>query len=90
MDNMADRVAMLNRILVANIISLMKGMNIFVENQIEATIVDLIRHHIIIYKGVALMAFDIAFKSNVTLPLHLGLGKNTSVGCGVMCEFDKQ
>ena len=30
------------------------------------------------------MTFDIEFKANIQLPQYIGIGKNASVGCGVL------
>ena len=31
------------------------------------------------------MAFDAAFKCNIALPHHIGLGKGVSLGYGTLC-----
>lgn len=30
------------------------------------------------------MAFDVEFKANLSIPDYVGIGKNASIGCGVI------
>lgn len=40
-------------------------------------------------KGVKLMAFDAEFKTNMSLPDYVGIGKNASIGFGVVTHICK-
>ena len=32
------------------------------------------------------MAFDVEFKANITLPQYVGVGKNASIGFGILTK----
>lgn len=83
-DSLANCVALLEGILKANILSMAKGLGITVEHEITATITQLSDPYLQKNKGTKLMAFDLEFKSNFSLPDFAGLGKNASIGYGVV------
>ena len=41
------------------------------------------------YKNVKLQGFDLVFKTNVSLPDYIGLGKSVSQGFGTICRTKK-
>ena len=63
---------------------MLKGLHIFVEEKVTAKIVSINRSYIIYNKGIALMSFDITFESNLSIPNNIGIGKNASIGYGVV------
>ena len=83
-DNMVDRIHILERVLIGNILSFLKGVGIHMEDQIVLSITNITSQHAVTYKNVKLMGFDIEFKTNITFPQYIGIGKNASVGCGVI------
>ena len=83
-DNMVDRIHILERVLIGNILSFLKGVGIHIEDQIVLSITNITSQHAVTYKNVKLMGFDIEFKTNITFPQYIGIGKNASVGCGVI------
>ena len=83
-DKMVDRIRILERVLIGNILSFLKGVGIHMEDQIVLSITNITSQHAVIYKNVKLMGFDIEFKTNITFPQYIGIGKNASVGCGVI------
>jgi len=42
------------------------------------------------YKGVRLLSFDAEFKTNVSLPDYIGLGKGVSLGMGTITNMNNQ
>lgn len=80
----ADKIALLERILTANVLSFAKGVGVFFDKEISCRILDLEEPVVTNYKGVKMMSFDILFKSDVTLPDYVGLGKGVSVGFGMV------
>lgn len=86
-EDIVERIQILERVLVGNILSFLKGVDIHLEKQIVLHVTDIIRQRPYIYKDVRLMAFDIEFKTNISLPQYIGLGKNASVGCGVVTKI---
>lgn len=83
-EDLIDRISMLNKVLTANILSFLKGMGVFVDQTVEAQVTNIYHQNIINYKNVGLTAFDIQFRTNISIPLYIGLGKNASVGFGVI------
>ena len=83
-ESLAGRYAMLERLLAANILSFAKGMGIHFEGQVTARITQMDEPRLQYYKGVKLMSFDAEFKTNVSLPDYIGLGKSVSLGMGTM------
>ena len=83
-ESMVERIQILERVLVGNILSFLKGVDIYLEEQINLHITDITGQRAVTYKKVKLMAFDIEFKINIQLPQYIGIGKNASIGCGVL------
>ena len=79
-----ERIQFFEHILVGNILSFLKGVGIHIEEQIVTHITDIFDQRPIIYKKVKLMAFDLEFTANIQLPQYIGLGKNASLGYGVL------
>ena len=89
LESLAEKCAMLEHILIGNILSYTKGMDVWLEHKAECIITALGEPYPIVYKGVRMMAFDADFKCNVSLPEQIGLGKSVSVGMGtVVRKFD--
>lgn len=83
-DSLVERIQILERVLIGNILSFLKGNDIHLEEQILLHITDLAGQSAVFYKNMKLMAFDIDFNANIRLPQYVGLGKNSSIGCGVL------
>ncbi len=84
--NLSDKIAFLERILTANILSFAKGVGITISSEITTRITSIDRQQLLVYKGVRMTAFDIEFVSNVTVPDFIGLGKGVSLGFGMICR----
>ena len=83
-EGLAERIALLEGILRGNILSMAKGLGITVEHEITVTITSLSEPRLLRNKGIKLMAFDLEFRSNFSLPDFAGMGKNASIGFGVV------
>ena len=83
-EGLSERIALLEGILKANILSMAKGLGITVGHEITVTITTLSAPYLQKNKGTRLMAFDLEFRSNFSLPDFAGLGKNASIGFGVV------
>jgi len=83
-ESLAGRYAMLERLLAANILSFAKGIGIHFEGQVVARITQMDEPRLQYYKGAKLMSFDAEFKTNVSLPDYIGLGKGVSLGMGTV------
>ena len=86
-EGIVERIKILERVIVGNILSFLKGVGIHLEEQIVLQITNITGQRPYIYKKVRMMAFDIEFKTNISLPQYIGIGKNASVGCGVVTKI---
>ncbi len=88
MESLAERYDMLESLLVGNILSFAKGVGIHFEKQVGCKILAMDEPRLTRYKGVKMMSFDVEFKSNVSLPDYIGLGKGVSLGMGTIKSID--
>lgn len=89
-DSIVERVQLLERILKGNILSMCKGLNIMLDKEVVVKIGNMSEPYMVRNKETKLMAFDIEFASNVSLPNYIGLGKNASIGYGVVEEITQK
>ena len=80
---MIERIAILENILKGNILSMLKGFDIYLEDELIVKITNLSEPYILHNKGIGLMAFNADFRCNLSIPDNIGLGKNASIGYGV-------
>lgn len=86
-----ERQAMLERMLTGNILSFAKCLGIFFDRQVECRILTMKAPNCIAYKGTKMLAFDVEFMTNVSLPDYIGLGKGVSLGNGTVTrKFEKK
>ena len=91
LDSLAERYAMLERLLTGNILSFAKGVGIHFDKQVQCRITAADEPRLTRYKGVKMMSFDVEFKSNVSLPDYVGLGKGVSLGYGtVVRKYERE
>lgn len=86
-ESLVERIQILERVLIGNILSFLKGIDIHLEEHLDLHITDITGQRAVTYKKVKLMAFDIEFKANIQLPQYIGIGKNASIGCGVLTKI---
>lgn len=84
LEGLAERFSFLEKKLIGNILSFAKGLGIYFERKVICKILEIEDPYIIMYKGVHMMAFNIRFKTNVSLPDSIGLGKGVSLGHGTV------
>lgn len=83
-EGVAERALFLQKILVGNILSMCTGLQIHIEKDIICEITALSEMSVYKYKGVIMSGFDIEFKTNISLPDYIGLGKGASLGFGMI------
>lgn len=89
-ESLMERTTILESCLVGNILSFAKGVGVFFEHNITANILKIVNESFYTYKGIQLMGMDVRFKSNVSLPNYIGLGKNASLGFGMLMREKEQ
>ena len=87
LETVSEKTEMLEKIIVANLLSFLKGVNIRVDKQISCTLLNLSEPYLIRNKGIDLMAFDVEFRTNLSLPEYVGIGKSASIGFGVVTRI---
>jgi CRISPR/Cas system endoribonuclease Cas6 (RAMP superfamily) len=86
-DGIVERITFLEKILIANLLSFAKGMNIEIKEQIECKIIKMDEPHMIKVKDIKMMTFDLDFKTNLSLPDYMGIGKHASIGFGTVVRM---
>lgn len=86
LESITDKMFFLERLLTGNILSFAKGIHLYFDKQVICKIVSSEDPYQLYYKNVKMMAFDLEFKTNVSLPDYIGLGKGVSLGHGVICR----
>lgn len=81
---LTERISILEKILVGNILSMGKGTETCFQSNVECKITNLTSQKKTFYKGTELISVDATFQCNVQLPDFVGLGKGASIGHGVI------
>lgn len=89
-ESLAQRMAFLEQKLKTHITSFCKGIGYDVPASIQTPITQLIKQEWIDYKRVKCLVFTLDFKTTVSLPDFVGLGKGASRGLGVVRNISKQ
>ena len=87
---MVEKVVMLENLLVANLLSMLKGLGIHLEKELTVKLVNLSEPYVVYHKGVGMTAFNADFTTNLSIPNNFGIGKNASIGCGVVRQVRHQ
>ncbi len=90
MQSDSDRIELLERILVGNLLSMAKGLNIHFEEQVQCEIQSLDRYHLVKVKETLMKSFDVDFICNINLPDLIGIGKHASFGYGTIKQHSGQ
>lgn len=89
-ESIIERADLLENILIGNLLSLAKGLQINVTEQIKAKIKTISEPYAVKNKGIKLMAFDLEFVCNMSIPNFLGIGKNASIGYGTVTMINNK
>ena len=73
--------------MLANILSFLQGIDLYVNEKIEIKIKSIQSEKLMNYKAQQMQAFTLTFRTNVSIPNFIGLGKGSSVGFGVVREI---
>jgi hypothetical protein len=77
---------LLKRTLTGNILSMLKGLDIFIDYRLEITAIQHTAPFVAHAHGNTFWALKPEFSANITLPRYIGLGKSVSKGFGIV-EF---
>jgi hypothetical protein len=89
-DNETEQVSLLKSILTGNILSFAKGINWRIEDKVLVEITDIKEMKAITFKNRDLLSLSLNFRTNVSLPDFIGLGKGSSVGFGMVRGIGSQ
>lgn len=84
------RMEMVERCLAGNMLSLCKGLGIWLTDRVEVKLIDLNALKPVMHKGVRMERFDAEFETNMALPPLAGLGKGVSHGFGTLFNIEIQ
>ena len=87
-DELVEKIKILERVLTGNILSFLKGVDIHVDEHLRLGITEILKQQVASYKQVKLMSFNLKFKANITLPSFIGIGKNASIGNGIIKKIN--
>jgi hypothetical protein len=84
------RAELLTATLRGNILAFAKGINWWIDGRVHVSLKQIGLPRVVQFKEQSLLAFDLQFTTNVSLPLWIGLGKGVSVGHGTITPINKQ
>lgn len=85
-DDESERKKLLESVLLGNLLSMLKGLDIHQEDELVVSITNLEAPYILYNKGIGMMAFNADFSCNLSIPNNVGIGKNASIGFGVVWQ----
>ena len=89
-EGVVERVTFLENILKGNLLSMLKGLEIHLEQELIVKITQISDPYILYNKGIGMTAFNADFICNLTIPNFVGIGKNASIGYGVVHQESKK
>jgi hypothetical protein len=89
-DSFIKKLTILEKTLIAHIISFAEGVNWDIDKKIQLSINKINKERWTKYKKVSFLSFDVSFTTNVSLPDYIGLGKSVSVGYGMIKKANKK
>lgn len=87
LEGIAQQITFLESILNGNILSMLKGLGIHLEQPLISHITDISSPYLIENKHVKMTAYNIEFTTNISLPDYIGIGKNASIGYGIVTQI---
>lgn len=81
--DLASRVAMLDNILIAHLLTFARGMDWRLPDRLDARLQQIVHTRKAVYHGVTFVSFDVVFTANLALPPGLGIGHAASHGYGI-------
>jgi hypothetical protein len=88
MNDKETEIAFLEELLIDNILFFAKGTGVRFEQKPTCSIINMEAKEPIKHESVNFAAFDLLFKTNVSLPNYIGLGKGVSYGFGTVVRMN--
>lgn len=89
-ESLTARIALLEGILRGNLLSMCKGLGIYLTEELKVSITRLSEPRLVKVKGIKALSFDVDFRSNLSIPDGVGIGKNASIGFGTVRNRTKE
>lgn len=83
-EGLVEKIALLENILKGNLLSMLKGLDIHLDQELIVKITQVSDPYILYNKGIGMTAFNADFNCNLTIPNNVGVGKNASIGYGIV------
>lgn len=83
-EGLVEKIALLENILKGNLLSMLKGLDIHLDQELIVRITQVSEPYILYNKGIGMTAFNADFNCNLTIPNNVGVGKNASIGYGIV------
>lgn len=83
-EGLVEKIALLENILKGNLLSMLKGLDIHLDQELIVKIIQVSEPYILYNKGIGMTAFNADFNCNLTIPNNVGVGKNASIGYGIV------
>lgn len=83
-EGLVEKIALLENILKGNLLSMLKGLDIHLEQELIVKITQISEPYTLYNKGIGMTAFNADFNCNLTIPNNVGVGKNASIGYGIV------
>ena len=83
-EGLMEKIALLENILKGNLLSMLKGLDIHLEQELIVKITQVSEPYILYNKGIGMTAFNADFNCNLTIPNNVSIGKNASIGFGIV------
>lgn len=83
-EGLVEKIALLENILKGNLLSMLKGLDIHLDQELLVKITQVSEPYILYNKGIGMTAFNADFNCNLTIPNNVGVGKNASIGYGIV------
>lgn len=83
-EGLMEKIALLENILKGNLLSMLKGLDIHLDQELIVKITQVSEPYILYNKGVGMTAYNADFNCNLTIPNNVGVGKNASIGYGIV------
>lgn len=84
------KIEILNCILTGNILTMLKGVNIRLTERLIVDIMSISEPKPVRYKNISVLSLNATFKSNVSIPEYIGLGKHASLGFGTVTNLKNE